>query len=158
MDIMAITPESVEQSVDASLHWLTKQHDGHWLLFFDNADDVQVRLKKFFPACASGNILVTTRNQELRHYAARCSDENVTGLDPEDATTLLLHLSQAEVTDENKVLAAQIVQVFIYFLLLEKSVQQHNTGTLLLCFGSLPSRRFYSLPLIITQLSRTLPS
>jgi hypothetical protein len=85
MDLMAITPGNVEQSVDASLRWLTNQRDGRWLLFFDNADDVHLKLKKFFPPCASGNILVTTRNRELRHYAAKGSDENVTGMDHEDA-------------------------------------------------------------------------
>jgi len=157
MDIMAITPGNVENSVDASLRWLTKQHDGHWLLFFDNADDVQLRLKKFFPACASGNVLVTTRNQELRHYATRTcrsSDENVMGMDSEDATTLLLHLSQAEETEENKVLAAQIVQVFSFFLFIRNLSNSMNTlaGTLLLRFGSLPSWRLHSLPLVIAQL------
>ena len=112
MDLKAITPGNVEQSVDASLRWLVNQRDGRWMLFFDNADDVNLKLKKFFPPCASGNILVTTRNRELRHYATKGSDQHVTGMDHEDATNLLLHLSQAEETDENKGVAAQIVQVF----------------------------------------------
>ena len=112
MDLKAITPGNVEQSVDASLRWLVTQRDERWMLFFDNADDVDLKLKKFLPPCASGNILVTTRNRELRHYATKDSDQNVTGMDHEDATNLLLHLSQAEETDENKGVAAQIVQVF----------------------------------------------
>jgi hypothetical protein len=123
MDLTAITPGNVEQSVDATLRWLTKQHGGNWLLLFDNADDVQLKLKKFFPPCASGNILVTTRNRELRHYAAKGSDENVAGMDHEDAKDLLLHLSQAEETDENKKLAAQIVQVFLSFIFIYKFCQ-----------------------------------
>jgi len=109
---MAITPDNVEQSVDGSLRWLANQCNGDWLLFFDNADDVHLKMKKFFPPCTSGNILVTTRNRELRHYTAKGSDENVTGMDHEDATNLLLRLSQAEETDENKALAAQVVKVF----------------------------------------------
>src|SRR5258705_10198325 len=115
MDLLAITPGNVDQSVDASLRWLAKQRVGRWMLFFDNADDVQLRLKKFFPASASGNILVTTRNQELR-LCAKGSNENVRDMNHEDAINLLLHLSEAEETDENKVLAAQIVQVFTFIL------------------------------------------
>jgi hypothetical protein len=114
MDLIAITPDNVEQSVDGSLRWLANQCNGHWLLFFDNADDVHLKLKKFFPARTSGNILVTTRNRELRHYTTKGSEQNVTGMDHEDATDLLLQLSQVDETDENKALAAQVVQVFSF--------------------------------------------
>jgi len=113
MDLVAITPGNVDRSVDASLRWLRKQHDGRWMLFFDNADDVQLKLKDFFPTSASGNILITTRNQELR-LCAKGSNENVRDMDHEDATNLLLHLSEAEETDENRDLAAQIVQVYTF--------------------------------------------
>ena len=157
MDLMAITPGIAEPSVNASLRWLANQRHGHWLLFFDNADDVHLNLKKFFPLCAYGNILVTTRNRELRHYATKGSDQNVTGMDHEDATKLLLHLSQAEETDENKVLAAQIVEVFPSFFVSEL-LSNYDTGTPLLRIGSLPSWRLHSQPLITKQLSRALPT
>ena len=157
MDLMAITPRNVGQSVDASLRWLAKQRSGRWMLFFDNADDVQLRLKNFFPACTSGNILVTTRNQELR-LCAKGSNENVGDMDHEDATNLLLDLSNAEETDENRVLAAQIVQVFTFILYLGNDVKHHDTGTPSFRFGSLSGRRLHSLQFIITHLSRTLPT
>jgi hypothetical protein len=159
MDLMAITPVGiVEPSVNASLRWLANQRDGQWLLFFDNADDVHLTLKQYFPPCAYGNILVTTRNRELRHYAAaKGSDQNVTGMDHEDAALLLLHLSQVEETDENKVHAAQIVQVFLSFFVSELLLN-YDTGTSLLRIGSLPSWRLHSLPLITKQLSRSLPT
>ena len=66
-----------------------------------------------------GNILVTTRNRELRNYSAKDGDANVTGMDHEDATNLLLHLAQEEESDENKALAEAIVEVlsFICFSL-----------------------------------------
>lgn len=117
-DLEAITPGNTERSADASLHWLARQRKGNWLLFFDNADDVNLKLKKFFPPCVSGNILVTTRNRELRHYSAKDADANVTGMDHEDATNLLLHLARAEESDENKALADAIVQVLLSFLFL----------------------------------------
>ncbi|KAF8961360.1 acyl transferase/acyl hydrolase/lysophospholipase [Flammula alnicola] len=117
MDLKAITPGNVERSVDASLHWLASQRDGNWLLLFDNADNVALDLGKFFPRCASGNILVTTRNPELRIHAGKGADAKVMGMDHEDAKNLLLQLSREEESDENKALAELVVQELHYFAL-----------------------------------------
>ena len=101
--------------------------EGNWLLFFDNADDVKLKLKEFFPPCqihrVSGNILVTTRNRELRNYSAKDGDANVTGMDHEDATNLLLHLARAEESDENKALAEPIVHVHSFIFISLESFQ-----------------------------------
>ena len=159
MDLGAITPGDAEQSVDASLRWLVNQSNGQWMLFFDNADDVDLNLKTFFPPCTSGKILVTTRNRELRHYAARGSDQNVAGMEHDDATKLLLHLSQAEETDENQMVAALIAKVFSVISCLENALKPgNNVGTALLRFGGLPSWRIHSLPLVTKPLSTTLPT
>jgi len=97
--------------VNVSLRWLTAQPDGNWLLYFDNADDVNLKLKMFFPPSGSGNILVTTRNRELRQYATKDADANVKGMDPNDAINLLLHQARAERNEENIALAEAVVQV-----------------------------------------------
>ena len=135
-DLEAITPGNVGQSASASLHWLAGQHERNWLLFFDNADDVNLKLKKFFPPCLSGNILVTTRNQELRYYSAKDADAIVTGMNHKDGTTLLLYLAQVEESNENKALAEAIVQVaFFYFCFFRKFYQtqaQHRNSITLL--------------------------
>jgi hypothetical protein len=123
MDLEAITPENIERSAGASLRWLASQREGNWLLVFDNADDVNLKLKKFFPPCVSGNILVTTRNRELRHHSAKDGDANVSGMDHEDATNLLLHLARAEKSDKNKALADPIVQVLSLILISLESFQ-----------------------------------
>jgi LPS O-antigen subunit length determinant protein (WzzB/FepE family) len=113
----------VEQSAEASLRWLANESDGQWMLLFDNADDVDLDLSAFFPSCTSGNILITSRNRELRHYTTEDSSQYVRGMEHDDATKLLLRLSQAATTNENKELAEQIVQVFLSFLFLEKTVK-----------------------------------
>ena len=110
-DLKAIVPGDAKQSVDASLRWLSNQPDGNWLLYFDNADDVNLKLKRFFPLSGSGNILITTRNRELRHHAVKDADANVKGMDPSDAINLLLHQARAESNEENTALAEAIVQV-----------------------------------------------
>ena len=123
-DLEVITPG---RSADASLRWLASQHGGNWLLLFDNADDVNLKLKKFFPICISGNILITTRNRDLRNYSAKDADAKVTGMDHEDATNLLLHMAQVEESDQNKALAEAIVQVLQVFLLFFVSLESFQT-------------------------------
>ncbi|KAJ7315003.1 hypothetical protein DFH08DRAFT_820971 [Mycena albidolilacea] len=41
------------------LLWLTSNVKG-WLLFFDNADNLEINLKKFIPHCNHGNIIITS--------------------------------------------------------------------------------------------------
>jgi len=100
--------------VDANLRWLASQTNKNWLLLFDNADDVDLKLKKYFPSCSSGNILITTRNRELRHYTAKDADADVKGMDLEDAKNLLLVQARAESNVENNALAETIVEVTFF--------------------------------------------
>ena len=110
-DFEVIAPEHAKRTVDASLRWLASRVDRNWLLLFDNADNIDLKLKKYFPSCSSGNILITTRNRELRHYTAKDADADVKGMCLEDAINLLLHQARAERSDENIALAEAIVQV-----------------------------------------------
>jgi len=103
--------------VDASLRWLASQTDRNWLLVFDNADNVDLKLKKYFPSCSSGNIIITTRNRELRHYTGKDADADVKGMDLEDAKDLLLVQARAESNVANDALAETIVQVIFFPLI-----------------------------------------
>ena len=114
-DLEAIAPGNAKRSVDASLRWLASQTDGNWLLVFDNADNIDLKLNKFFPLCSSGNILITTRNRELRHYTAKEADAEVKGMDLEDAKNLLLVQARAESNVGNNALAETIVLVNFFF-------------------------------------------
>ena len=143
MDLGAITPGDVGQTVGESLRWLANQSNSHWILFFDNADDVDLNLNTSFPPCTSGNILVTTRNRELRHYADEDSDQSVTGMEHDDATNLLLHLSRAEKTDDNRELAAQIVQVFSLILCIGKPVKLDHRNSITSLWQSLKLARSF---------------
>jgi len=110
-DLIAITPTNIEQSVAACHHWLASQYQTNWLLFFDNADDVQLNIAVFFPKCRFGNILVTTRNPQLILHAEEGAYAKISDMNPEDAKNLLMKVSQAEKRDENEKLAALIVKV-----------------------------------------------
>ena len=108
---MAICPTNIEQSVAACQQWLTTQHQQNWLLFFDNADDVQLNLARFFPDCRFGNILVTTCNPQLTIHAGKNADVKVADMNSEDAKCLLMQMSRAENSNKNENLAALIVKV-----------------------------------------------
>ena len=110
-DLESIAPGNAKRTVDAGLRWLASQTNRNWLLIFDNADNVDLKLKKFFPSCSFGNILITTRNRELRHYTAKDADADVKGMDLEDARSLLLVQARAERNVENNTLAETIVLV-----------------------------------------------
>ncbi|KAH8814547.1 hypothetical protein DL96DRAFT_1715740 [Flagelloscypha sp. PMI_526] len=78
---------SENPSIEDALRLLqTRRED--WLLFFDNADDPAVNLRPYI-AFSHGNILITTRNREVRDHAPDCSLW-VDRLELEDAKELLL--------------------------------------------------------------------
>jgi len=148
----------MEQSVAACHQWLISQHETNWLLFFDNADDVQLNLGTFFPKCRCGNILVTTRNPQLRHYAEKDADAKIADMDPEDAKCLLMKVSWAEKTYENEELAALIVKVpVINFLLKIIFMLMVSIESPLFCIGHLSSWCLHSLLLLTQEVSRAVP-
>ena len=112
-DLIAISPINIEQSVAVCHQQLASQNRQNWLLFFDNADDVQLNLGKFFPKCRFGNILVTTRNPQLSIYAEEGADAKIADMNPEDAKCLLMKVSQADKRSENEKIAALIVKVVL---------------------------------------------
>ena len=115
-DLASITSTDVEQSVDGCKHWLASKYKQNWMLFFDNADDVQLNLAKFFPKCRFGNILITTCNPQLSIYADQGADAKVADMDPVDAKCLLMQRYRAEKTDKNEELAAIIVKVLLIII------------------------------------------
>ncbi|KAJ6564845.1 hypothetical protein B0H19DRAFT_1068345 [Mycena capillaripes] len=94
-----------------ALQWLTTQCE-EWLLFFDNADDPNLNLNRFLPHCSHGNIIITSRNPELRGYGGSYSF--VTDMDEDEAVAVLLQSARCDVSPANKGIAAEIVKVLGY--------------------------------------------
>ncbi|KAJ6484604.1 P-loop containing nucleoside triphosphate hydrolase protein [Mycena sanguinolenta] len=94
-----------------ALTWLTGKHE-NWLLFFDNADDPKINLNQFIPKCNHGNIIVTSRNPNLRGYG---ESSQVSDMEESDAAALLLKSSQQDMSAANQLLAQDIVKVLWYF-------------------------------------------
>ena len=98
-----------------ALTWLAGQrHD--WLLLIDNADDHEINLQQFFPACRHGNIIITSRNPACRLYAPD-SHFNVSEMNANDAIELLLKMTAAERSPTNLEQAASICTELGYLAL-----------------------------------------
>ncbi|KAJ6471935.1 P-loop containing nucleoside triphosphate hydrolase protein [Mycena sanguinolenta] len=106
---LATTKQSGNSMQDA-LSWLLN-NNGEWLLFFDNADDPNINLNQFFPKCTHGNIVITSRNPNLRAYGAH---SQVSDMDKADAMELLLKSAHQEASEPNKLLAMGIVKALWY--------------------------------------------
>ena len=97
-------------SEEATIDWLSRQRE-EWLLVLDNADDPDFNLRPYLPACAHGNILITSRNRDTRVYATQSCP--VSEMNPEDARELLFQTARREHTKDTEALATTIVKVHL---------------------------------------------
>ncbi|KAF8598764.1 TPR-like protein [Ceratobasidium sp. AG-I] len=82
----------VGETKEDGLAWLVSQEQS-WLLLFNNADDPELNLSLYFPACAHGDVLITTRNKQMIvHTRGTGSHCRVSEMLPDDAKELLLKI------------------------------------------------------------------
>ncbi|KAJ7214786.1 P-loop containing nucleoside triphosphate hydrolase protein, partial [Mycena rebaudengoi] len=98
-----------------ALQWLAV-HKEEWILVLDNADDLNIDLRPFFPPSTCGNILITSRNPQLCIHAPG-AHHRVSDMEEEDAIQLLLRSSAHDLTDENQIFATDIVKALHYHTL-----------------------------------------
>ncbi|KAJ7697133.1 P-loop containing nucleoside triphosphate hydrolase protein [Mycena olivaceomarginata] len=104
---IAISQGMGKTSEDGTL-WLISQVE-EWMLLFDNADDPNINLFPFFPRCAHGNIIITSRNPELAGHGPQ-SYSKVGDMDETNAIGLLLLRAMKEKTIETTQQASEIVK------------------------------------------------
>jgi hypothetical protein len=86
-------PKEVMHSPGLVLQWISQMPK--WLIIYDNADGSCSVVEKFLPPGGEGNILITSRNEELKRVA--CSSVNVLAMEEEEAVTLF---SKSAMLDE----------------------------------------------------------
>lgn len=98
-----------------TIHWLVRTRE-RWLLVLDNADDATLDLKPLIPQCSHGNIIITTRNQQLGVYGKSVS---VSRMSESDAKALFVRRSRINNPEDIKTneLVTELVQVRTPFLL-----------------------------------------
>ena len=63
------TPVQRSKVAEVVIDWLNTPQNRHWLLIFDNVDDIEsFDIREFFPNASKGNILVTSRRREAARY------------------------------------------------------------------------------------------
>ena len=61
--------ERPSRIVDAAKHWLQQQGNNHWLMIYDNVDDLETfNISDFFPQSAYRRVLITSRRPECVHF------------------------------------------------------------------------------------------
>jgi len=92
-DIAAGDPETqasgIEKSLQSILQWISTI-DHEWLLVLDNADGEPDMVDKFTPPGNRGNLLITSRNPDMRRNVPSGDWVMVDEMEEEDAISLLL--------------------------------------------------------------------
>ncbi|KAJ3985480.1 P-loop containing nucleoside triphosphate hydrolase protein, partial [Lentinula detonsa] len=115
LDIARANVTQAAESWEAGLSWL-KTHEQNWLVIIDNADDPNIQLANYLPACDHGNIIITSRNPELKHVADQ--DHELRDMLPNDGILLLLKHALKDHSNANqqqKEEAAKIAIELHYF-------------------------------------------
>ncbi|KAF8986529.1 hypothetical protein BDQ17DRAFT_1289637 [Cyathus striatus] len=87
-----LAAQGLEFSPAAVLNWISIQRC-RWLMIFDNADGHPKNVENFLPPKNKGNILITSRNHELRNVTTAEYSMEVTEMSEDTAVCLLLKVS-----------------------------------------------------------------
>ena len=90
-------PQQMRHSPGLILQWLSQS--SKWLIIYDNADNHYAVVEKFIPPGNEGNILITSRNGELRRLAL--DSENVANMAEDEAVSMILKSAMLDCTSED---------------------------------------------------------
>ena len=116
---------------EETLNWLAGQRE-EWLLLLNNADDTTFNLRKYFPSCSHGNILITTRNRDVVQDASDMRSSFLfSAMGSNHATNLFLKVSRLREknTKDTEALATVIVKVWC-FSCLKYQCNEYYSGVL----------------------------
>jgi tetratricopeptide (TPR) repeat protein len=112
-------PEAIASGVKdmaSVIHWLSEM-DSNWLLIFDNADGKPSMVSKSLPPGDQGNILITSRNPEMKCNVSPSAWIKVEEMEEEDAISLLLKAAAfGDETSEELIQASKPIVTVLCFL------------------------------------------
>lgn len=103
--------KGVGTTEEDGLRYLAGRKD-EWVLILDNADDPNFNLRPYL-AWLNGNVIITTRNPQLRVHAPDCHLQ-VDKLELKEAIELLLRGSVAIDSAQTQKIASEIVEVRMF--------------------------------------------
>jgi hypothetical protein len=116
-DLIAIAQaKKLDKTAKAALAWLRGQSHRRWLILFNNADDPDLPLRDYLPQCGHANILITSRNPNLRDDLAPEAYQKISSMTAADAKHLLLKGLKATASVDAETAADSIVKVRCHVL------------------------------------------
>src|ERR1700721_1069418 len=97
------------------IHWLSEM-DSDWLLIFDNADGKPNMISKSLPPGNRGNVLITSRNPEMKRNVSSGAWIEVEDMEEQDAILLLLKAAFLDNTSEALRQASKLIVKELCFL------------------------------------------
>ncbi|TFK31080.1 hypothetical protein BDQ12DRAFT_324209, partial [Crucibulum laeve] len=85
----------VDGTPEAVLYWIASLSK-EWLLIFDNADGEPAMIEKYLPSNNTGDILITSRNPNMRSLTINKNSIELDGMNMKDAIALLLKRSNLD--------------------------------------------------------------
>ncbi|TFK41490.1 P-loop containing nucleoside triphosphate hydrolase protein, partial [Crucibulum laeve] len=103
---------AVDETTESVLYWITSLSE-EWLLIFDNADGEPNVVERYLPSNNTGDILITSRNPNMRSLTGNKNSIELDGMDINDAIALLLKRSNLEegITEHIQEAAKRIVTI-----------------------------------------------
>lgn len=96
---VTINETSAPRIINAVKSWLAFPSNDQWLLIFDNYNDLKFDVPDFFPTRQCGNLIITS--QRTRSTLLGTHFEGISGLDAENAVSLLFKLSNKTVRESD---------------------------------------------------------
>ncbi|TFK41425.1 P-loop containing nucleoside triphosphate hydrolase protein [Crucibulum laeve] len=93
--IPEVKKANVDGTPEAVLYWIASLSE-EWLLIFDHVDGEPNMVEKYLPSDNTGDILITSRNPNMRSLTSNKNSIELDGMDVEDAIALLLKRSNLE--------------------------------------------------------------
>ncbi|TFK38836.1 P-loop containing nucleoside triphosphate hydrolase protein, partial [Crucibulum laeve] len=102
----------IDGTPEAALYWIASLSND-WLLIFDNADGEPKMVEKYLPSNNTGDIIITSRNPNMRSLTSNKNSIELEGMNMEDAIALLLKRSNLEegITEATQETAKEIVTI-----------------------------------------------
>ena len=117
------TIKKVGDKAEDALLWMASQTGNaeNWMILFNNADDANLDLQRYFPPSSHGNIIITSRNLESHiHGQGPKSHAAVENMSAADAENLLLRSAHLDddpstiMTDTSKILVKASESLFVW--------------------------------------------
>ena len=97
--------QGTKPSATSALQWISKR--ANWLIVYDSADGHYSVVEKFFPPGNGGNVMISSRNPELKRITLDQNSLEVLDMTNEEGISLLLRSAMLDGTSDHVMIMAR---------------------------------------------------